>query len=159
MKLIHSAYNLEMTLRENQITVLSVENPKAYSAILHDIWYQIQGGDGDFILSDNEKVKNFSKEVECIFNPFALDCNDKRITGKLYQELKEQAGTYLVNESVKLNSNIINYLDKLIGYVPYALEYNMDFEISSLLKMYGVRIESFGECLLEKIVEYLKILS
>ncbi len=159
MKLIHTGYNLEITLHENQITVLSVENPKAYSTILHDIWSQVQGEDGDFILSDYEKIKNISKEMECIFNPFALDCNDKRIVGKLYQELKEQAGIYLVNESVDLNSNIMEYLDKLIRYVPYVLEYNVDFDISLLLKMYGVRIESFGESLLEQTVEYLKVLS
>ncbi len=157
MKLIHTGYNLEIDLCENQITVLSVENPNAYSTILCDIWNQVQGGDGEFILSEKDKIKNISKDMECVFNPFALDCNDKRIVSKLYQELKEQAGIYLVNESVELNSSIITYLDKLMGYVPYALEYNLDFEINTLLKMYGVRIESFGESLLEKIVEYLKV--
>lgn len=159
MKLIHTGYDLEIVLRENQITVLSVENPQAYSAILRDIWNQTQGGEGDFILSDNEKMKNISKEIDCVFNPFALDCNDKRIITKVYQELKEQAGIYLVNEGAVLNGSIIEYLDKLLEHVPYALDYHMDFDVLNFLKLYGVKIDTCGGSLLEKIVEYLRVLS
>ena len=101
MRFVYPAYQLEVFLHENQITVLSIENPTAYSAMLHDMWNQAQGNIGGFILSDGDKIRSISKEMECIFNPFSLDCNDKKITNKLYQELKENADTYLINVSVR----------------------------------------------------------
>ena len=106
MKLIYKAYNLGMALSENQITVLSVENPKAYSSILCDIWNQTQGGEGGFILSKEGELRNIAKEVDCIFNPFALDFNGKRVINRLYQELQEQANTSLMNESISLNGSL-----------------------------------------------------
>ena len=97
MKLLHTEYDLNITFKENQIHILSIENPKVYSRILNDLWSQSHGGEGDFVLSEGEKIKNIGKEIECIFNPFALDCNDKKIIGKLYQELNEQE-VYLLFE-------------------------------------------------------------
>lgn len=158
MRLIHTGYHLELVLQENQIIVLSIENPKAYTDMLHDIWNQVQGENGEFILSEQEKIKNISKEMECIFNPFLLDCNDKKVIAKLYQELREQADSIFIKESILLNSSILEYIDKLFLQVPYALEYKVDFDIMGLLKLYGVKIDSFGESLLDKIVEYLRVM-
>lgn len=159
MKLIHMGYNLEISLEENRVTVISVENPNAYANILGDFWRQIHGEEGKIILSENGKIKNISKEMDCIFNPFSLDCNDKKIINKLYQELKEQANTMLVNESTVLNAAIVGYLDKLIMQVPYALEYNLEFDILNLLKIFGVKVEVSGSDLLERIVEYMQVLN
>ena len=50
MKLVHTKYDLTLEVKENVVTVLSVENPKAYSEILGDIWNQANGGEGAFIL-------------------------------------------------------------------------------------------------------------
>lgn len=159
MKLIHTGYGLELEIKENQITVLSVENPKAYTTILRDIWSQVQGGEGSFLFSDGEKVKSIAKEMECIYNPFELDCNDKKIIAKLYQEIREQAEEELVYEGVTLNTKVLEYLEQLLQRVPYPLDYNVDFDVTNLLKLYGVKIESAGGDLLEKIVDYLKVLS
>ncbi len=156
MRLIHTGYHLELVLQENQITVLSVENPKAYTDLLHDIWNQAQGEEGEFILSEQGKIKNISKEVECIFNPFLLDCNDKKVMNKLYQELRELTDSTLANESIALHSSIMKYMDRLFIQVPYALAYHIDFDIVGLLKLYGVKIDCSGESLLDKIVEYLR---
>lgn len=158
MKLVHTGYHLDIPLKENQITVLSVEHPKAYSEILNDIWRQCQGDDGKFILSQQEKEKNIAKEMECIFNPFSLDCNDKKILNKLHSEIMYQADNFLQNEMVSLNQSIILFLEKAIQHVPYSIDYNVDVDFSSILKMYGVKIEYSYENLLEKIVEYLKVL-
>lgn len=158
MRLVHTGYHLEFDLRENQITVLVIENPKVYTDILWDIWNQVQGGEGEFILSEREKIKSISKEVECIFNPFLLSCNDKKVIGKLYQELREQADSVLIEEGALLNSCIMNYMDRLFLRVPYALEYESDFDIAGLLKLYDVKVSSFWESLLDRIVEYLRIM-
>ncbi len=157
MKLIYPNYNINLELKENQVTVLSVENPKVYAEILGDLWCQMQGNDGAFILSDEEKIKSISKEMECIYNPFALNCNDKKVVTKLYQELRERSEESLLCEGAELNARILEYLEQLFQKVPYNLEYTTDFDVTDLLKSYGVKIESAAESLLEKIVEYIKV--
>ena len=159
MKMVNTYYNMEIDILENYITVISVENPIAYAKIIGDMWKQVNGEEGSFILSDAGKVKSISKEMECIFNPFSLDCNSKKITTRLYQELKIQADSSLQEESLRLNSGIIEYLDKLTMAVPYNVKYNLDMDISGILKIYDVGIDGEGQSLLERIVEYIKIVS
>lgn len=159
MKLVYPEYQLELPLAENQIMVLSIENPRMYAAMVGDLWRQSQGEEGGFILSDRDKIIPISKELECVFNPFGLDCNDKKVVNKLYTELKEQAEENLSCESAKMNREILSYLDKVLLQVPYSLDYDVDFDLVSLLKIYGVKIENVQGTLLEKIVEYIKVLS
>lgn len=159
MKLVDTYYNFELNMVENQITVLSVENPTAYTKLVGDLWHQINGEEGSFILSDGEKLKNISKDVECIFNPFLLDCNNKKIITRLYQELKTQSDNILQEETAKLNCDIIGYLEKLVMTVPYNLKFNCDMDIAAILKMYGVEIDNQADSVLENIVAYMKIVS
>lgn len=159
MKLIHTGYDLTMELKENQINVLSIENRMAYSEILRDMWNQVQGWEGCFILSDKEKQLKISKEMECIFNPFSLNCNDRKILNKLYQEIKEQLDSFQLEEAMVLNANINKFLDGLLMKIPYALKYNPDFDLAGLLKLYNLEVEGSGETVLERIVEYLRVMS
>lgn len=159
MKFIYSPYQLEVDIWEQQITVLTIENPKAYSEILSDLWNQIEGMEGELILSENEKVKKISRDVDIIFNPFGLDCNNKKVLTKLYQELKGLTNENLLNESVEINKQILEYLERVINQVPYSLDYEVDFDVTNLLKIYDVRVNGFAENLLEKIVEYIKVMN
>lgn len=159
MKLVYPEYQLEVSLRENQITILTIENQRAYAGVLSDLWNQTQGGEGGFVLSECEKILSISKEMECIFNPFALDCNDKKVIHKLYQELKEQAEENLLLETTEINREILLYLQKVLEQVPYALNYEVDLELPALLKIYDVKVDSIGTGMLERLVEYMKVLN
>lgn len=159
MKLIHSGYQLELHLHENQITVLTIENKDAYRTLISDLWNQIEGGEGEILLSDGEKIKKISKEMELIFNPFGLDCNNRKVISKLHQELKGVSDEVLMQECAEVNRNIIEYLEKVVCLVPYAVDFAVDLDVNALLKMYDVRISCLGENLLEKIVEYLRTMN
>lgn len=159
MKLIHSGYQLELSLRENQVTVLTVENKDAYRTLVSDLWNQVEGGEGEIILSDGEKIKKISKEMELVVNPFGLDCNNRKVISKLHQELKEVSDELLIQEAAEVNKNIVEYLDKIVQYVPYAIDFEVDLDMNALLKMYDVRISCLGENLLEKIIEYMRTMS
>ena len=82
MRLVNTFYNLELELKENQILILSVENPKIYREFLKDLWNQYKGDDGNFILSDNTKELKISQKIECIYNIF----NIKIISGTFPSE-------------------------------------------------------------------------
>lgn len=159
MKLVNTLYGLEFDLIENQILVLSIENHVAYSNILGTLWKQYKGEDGDFILSDGSKELKLSQKIECIYNIFSINANDKKIITKLYQELTFQNDTLLQEESVLFKQELISYFDKIISTVPYNLKYNFDTDLSSLMKSISVEIDDDSDSLLEKMMQYIKLMN
>lgn len=71
--------HLEFDLMENQILVLSIENHLAYRNILEELWKQYKGETGNFILSDGDKELKMSQRIECIYNIFNINTNDRKI--------------------------------------------------------------------------------
>ena len=159
MRIVNTFYDFEFEFNENEILVLTVENPETYSILLYDLWSQYEGGEGSFIFSDNEKEIKLSTKSECIYNPFSIDCNNKKIITKLYQELKSQSDTFIQEDTVAVRKNIIEYMDKLIATVPYGLKYNFDADIVNMIKAYDIKFDSEADTLLEKIIEYMRIIS
>lgn len=159
MKLVNSLYGLEFDLIENQILVLSIENHLAYSNILGTLWKQYKGEGGDFILSDGSKELKLAQKIECIYNIFNINTNDRKIITKLYQELTFQNDNLLQEESVLFKQELISYFDKVISTVPYNLKYNFDTDLSSLMKSISVEIDDDADSLLEKMLQYIKLMN
>ena len=107
MKLVNTLYNLEFDLMENQILVLSIENHLAYRNILEELWKQYKGETGNFILSDGDKELKMSQRIECIYNIFNINTNDRKIISKLYQELTYQNDTLLQEESIRFKQELM----------------------------------------------------
>ena len=87
MKLVCSEYGLEIELEENKVQVLLIEKQEIALAMTESLWRQSNGGAGIFILSAADKIHNIAKEVCVILNLFDINCNDRKILNKLYQEI------------------------------------------------------------------------
>ena len=159
MKAIYAKYGIELSLEENRIITLVVENPKVMSDMLRDIFRQINGEEGGWILSENDKIFPLEKTGVLLDNPLTADCNEKKILTKLYKELSEQAKTSLYEECTQVNFHIVDFLEKLFATVPYHLEMELDVDVAGLLKLYGVKIESDGADVLENLIDYLRAIS
>lgn len=158
MRLIHSKYGVNLELCENEVNLLCVEGNKLFSNLIQEIVIQKGGGEGNFILSEKEKMLNLSKELEVIINPFILDCNEKRIQQKLHQEIYEYAIGNCLMETTEINAGIISYLEKITLSMPYDITFDLEENIQGLMKIYSVKIEQQTSSLLERILDYLKIL-
>ncbi len=156
MRLIEKSLGLDLLLEEGHPYVVVIERQDILAVFVGKIFYQMQEGTGDFILSDENKELKLSQRAECITDPFSVDCNEKKIVTKLYQQLKEYADESMQEELGKLNSCIITYLDNLIMQAPYNIVFDLETDILSLFKSYHVGIESDPANLLEKLCDYLK---
>ena len=76
MKAIYVKYGIELSLEENRIITLVVENPKVMSDMLRDIFRQINGEEGGWILSENDKIFPLEKTGVLLDNPLTADCNE-----------------------------------------------------------------------------------
>ena len=92
-------------------------------------------------------------------NPLMVNCNEKRILTRLYKELSEQANTLMYEEYTQINSYIVSFLERLLDTVPYHLDMEVDMDLTGILKLYGVKMESDGVSVIEVMIDYLRALS
>ena len=157
MTLCISYVDLCIDNSDESITDLVVENQVLFSKILADINKQINGITGDIILSENDKIINFSRKAEVIWNPIIIDINSQKIVKKLYQEIQEISDEF-EDDISNVNSKIVYLFDVLSQKLQYNIIYEYNMDISSLLKAYKVQFESDYDSLAESLLDYVKTL-
>lgn len=159
MKLVNAKWFLDIEIDENVPTVLVLESAKAMAEIVEDLYNLCSAGDGDFVLSADLKIIQIERVAEIIINPFAIDFNSKKIQNKLYKELISASECY-VEEKAELQSKLVEYMDQLVQDVPYEMITNeIDLDLARMFKMLDVRLEPQCNTILERLVEYVKVLA
>lgn len=158
MKLVNSKYNLSMEWEENKSTTLIVENKDNVLNIINNLINQLSGQEGDFVLSDEVKVK-WEKQVDFVLEPFTINFNNKKIISKMYEQMFDVSKDEIEDYN-SINNVIINAIDKVTQRVEYNnIVYNLDFDWKNIYKLYDVKIGEDYDNLSEKIEEYIKIIA
>lgn len=161
MKMASQELDRAIVFQENQINELIIENPELFQRFIRQILQQIEGDiESCIYLTEGEKILSWEKNVEIIINPFCLDINQKKLLNRLYQDMTnivQEKGYYLkLNE---LSAEIISLLTEIEFDGGISLDYAMNIEPVQIFKMMDVKIETEGKTLLEKLTEYIKMLS
>lgn len=160
MKLAYPALNGAISFEENKIAVLVVESPILFRNMIIDLSRQVAGGSGDFVLSKDSVPIPINKEVELIQNPLFPNFEQRRIINKLISELEREA----LSESFFLDTRAIQtelaaYLENLLAQSNAPLVCDSEISISSLLKAANIRIDYDEESPVERLCEYLDVIS
>ena len=110
MKLVYSAYGIIFELEENKVNILVIENPTVLVEVVGRLNEQCEGKDGEFILSNENKILNISKSVSFVKDPFSIDCNNRKILTKLYQELERESMIDWNEEQQEFYKSYISYV-------------------------------------------------
>lgn len=156
MRFIYPEYGIDIELSEGTPTVIVVEDPLCRRKMTSDLWKQYIGEKGGWILSDVENELKISKNIELIVNPFAVGPNDKKLLSALHEELQDISNEEYYGDVSKLNSEIVDFLDKIFEKVPYPIESDLEIDTVQLLKMYHVRFEESEG--IERIYNYIKLM-
>ena len=157
MRLYFKRFCIEAEIHSDNPLCLCIESPVIYREVVNDIIRQIGGGTGDIIFSENGKEIQIHKTADLIIDPFSITNNEKKLINNLYQEIGKIASEELYEDASRINSMIINYLDSMIEHIPYPIQYEMDFEILTLLKLYKVRFDDSEEDLISRLLSYCKL--
>ncbi|MCM1112085.1 MAG: type II-A CRISPR-associated protein Csn2 [Muribaculum sp.] len=158
MKLVWGAHNIALTFHENEILVFTVENPRTYTSLLQNFHWQCEGEDGELAISEKDMLISIENSVSIVWNPFLIDLNEKRIQNKLYQEMKKISDEEYCKEVGDICQCISRYLNDLSMKIPYAVSFNEGLDSVSIYKLCGVRLETEDDCLLQNLIEYIKVL-
>lgn len=161
MKLVHP--NFSLPIIEEISCVCNewiIESPELFSKYVQELLGQINGGDGNFVLSSTEKELDISKMMEIIVNPFSININDKRVINKLYSELSQIAfdsENYLYTQSIW--ADIQKYFLSLEQSSNYVLEMDSEINITALFKALNMKLEIFADDFFEMLNQYIKIIA
>lgn len=150
-------YGMEtiFTISPEVVNVLIVEDEQYFYQICSGLFSQLKGEDGDFVLSDRDKIISLSKSSLLIYNYLDLTVNDKKIVSKLIVSLQETIQLTLFKEIDKLSAEFANFFEKLNAESDFPLEYDETDPAQILLKAMGVKIDE-GETLLERLISYVE---
>lgn len=157
MIITYPTIGLEVELMENECLVLQIENAAVMRDLIQSIWNQMNGKEGTISILNNGKVLKFDKTVELITNIFDVDINNRKILNKLLLEIADVANDVMAENTADINSKLTGYIDELTEHIPYPVDYNLDMDITSILKAYDVRIRPDCDDTLEYIINYIKL--
>lgn len=156
MKLVQTDMGLAIDIMENIIPLICVESPHVMTQMIAELYSQINGNEGNFVLSEDKTI-SFAKGVELLINPWAIDGNSKKIKAGLLQLVKESIEEDCYEKYMEVRGGILSLAEQIAENVPYSITYNEDPDISLLAKLldFSIAFEETG--LLQRLVEYMKL--
>lgn len=160
MKLVNSDFKYQITFPDKKASEWVLESPALFSKYLYELYGQTNGEEGNFVLSDETEEIDIAKYVELVMTPFEVDSNDRRILKKLYSDLSTlayESESFLATQDMLQKLQAYFYeLEQKIGY---PLEIDDEIDISAVWKAMNVRVEDYADNVLEKICQYIKIVT
>lgn len=140
-------------ISEDSIYTLVIENGHEYRNLVRDLCLQSQFNVGEFVLSSNNEILDFTKNCEILTDMFKVDINDRRILTKLQKQIVEEyAGS---DDYYKTVLMLNEFGTKIVNHSEYSLSFNADMSLSDVVRALGIRIaEDVERSLLEQIVDY-----
>ena len=140
MKLMYQDSTLDFEVSSDKVTVISFENCKVFRRMVTELDIQCDGGEGHWILNDNNKAFNLDKYGHIILNPLYVDINSKALLTKLQNQLSKEA--LLMTEEV---ADIVNrlhafYYSLEFGY-PLSIQHKLEIGTAELIKLGSFNFE------------------
>ena len=140
------------------VNTLVIENQKLFYRLISDIASQLDGCDGNAVVSDRDKILGFSKNVELLttFVPFEL--NKKALIGKIASALEKEAvnpDNYM--NTMQMMADIEKYLDLLASGFDCDLSFTK-VSPSSIIRAAGPEIADNYDSIAEKVIDYMELI-
>lgn len=160
MKLVHPDFFCQIELLENRVPVIVFESPNRLLEFVSQIKMQVNGHEGEWVLSENGTILDVAKSCEIIIDLFTLDLNQKKLISALYHRLeKELLSTELLAKWNSFCSVLSNFTEKVFSLSEYHLKYRDTFDVKEFFKFMNVSLEDSSEDLLEKMIDYMTLSS
>lgn len=159
MKLMYQEFGEPLEFVEGIPNILVIENQELRREFIGMLSYQLETGDGDIILSDNNNILKMEKCTEMVINPFYLDMNQKKVVTKLNNNLRELAlDSANYANTIEIIGKVNTYLENLSMQLNYPVILN-SVEAPDLIKISGARIDAEINTFFENIIDYMCLLA
>ena len=157
IQLAHVHLETQLTISEEYVQLLIVENPTEFYHMVSDLDGQFDGREGTFVFSMDGQIVPAIKYGAMVSDLFHFDLNDEKLLTLLYKRLESVAFGDKIAFFNDLTAKTVAVLEELFVSVPFALEYD-EPQPSDYLKASGVKFAKVYETLEEKLVCYINAL-
>lgn len=158
MKLAHFDFENVFELSPGIVNVLVIEPENYFYKYCSEIQRQINGGEGCFVLSENDEILNLSKCAVFAESYLSFQVNERKVSSKLYLSLAEIAETKFLQDYRNICQQILEFLMRLNAESECPICFGDEVDMSLLFKMFGVDIE-VGDTFLEKLLAFMRVQS
>ena len=157
MKLAHPVLDRIFDFEGSCVHTLIIESPDFFRSFLSDICGQMNGREGEVVLSEGEKILDISSRLEIITDFVTFDINQKGLITKMLSAIEKKAldGEHYLKTNELLQSMEL-YASELFFDAPCQLSC-AKLSIANLLKSMGIAILDDFESIPEKIVDYMSL--
>lgn len=157
MKLTLPQLNTPISIHENVLTTLVVENGALFRNIIESLYFAQEENNDSVILSENNKDLPSGKYLNIIsqFIPFTL--NTKSLLTAATKKLTQYASSSnfsLETERITLQTN--QYLRKLLLVLPFEMDYN-NISAEAIIKAGSISFSEEHLSPTDKILQYLRM--
>lgn len=157
MKIVLKGIEQVFDCEQNNVCTVIIENSKMFYDIVVDIERQIEGFDGNSVLSEDNKVVRMDKNAEQITQFVPFDINKKTLLNKITAEMQKLA----LDDSHFLQTNeLLTAWENLCINLEFEMPVNLDFckiNVESLIKASGIMISDDYMSLAEKVIDYIQM--
>lgn len=147
MKLRINGFENELKFDDEHVNLLTIKNAKCFSHILEILNQKINGLENEeiFLLDEQNEEINFNKT-------FNIEYNSKKILNKIYEIISKNVEN---SQDLEIESMIVELRKKIIQEInelPFEFEMKDDIDITEILKLYSLKIDTTNyETVLERI--------
>lgn len=140
---------------DEKVNVLAIEKPSAFYEFSEELYGQIEGNDGEIVLSDDLNIIKLSAKAELIKEFIPFETNNKRLINKLYSYFEKKALNGEFYEDLeKLNAQVVKVMEKLTESEVIETEYGA-INLNALFKAVNFRLNEEKYSLEESVVNYM----
>lgn len=157
MKLAYSTLQNIIEIKGDKIHSIVVENPKYYYNMVKDFMDQMEGKEGGWTVSENDKPLAVNKCVEVLFDFISINVNQKTLIAKIVNEMEQIANK---EENINGTMQLLSDIERFILYLneDFDLSVNCDkLTMSQLLKSIGISVSVETDDLIEILYSYMQL--
>lgn len=146
-----------MDFSGTKVQTLVIEAPGFLRAFLQDLYDQIDGMEGELLLSEQDKQLSIGNWVEVIDNFLNLDMNKKHLLNRIIGEMERLSGT---DTFFLKTSEILQRLEVYISELAFSFDCDIicgHCTVGGLLKGMGVTVRDEYEDPLERLIDYMEL--
>lgn len=156
MKIVHVDIARQIDFSVSPNFMLVIENSQEFYRLTQQLFNQVNGEDGDFVLSENN-ILNISNHCLFIYDYFGDILNSKKITNtinnKIIATLKEND---FIEDFAKLNTLILQINEKIIEKLDYNIKTSSSVEYENFVKLIQFKPMK-SQLLVEDIITYITL--
>lgn len=157
MKLAHIALENQIDFKDDRIVFWDIEDTQIYYEFVRELKNQIDGEDGNFVLSNNLKSLKLDSSAEIIVGPFDMAFDSKKIANLISKRIVKTAveDEYFIKFQT-IEKSIMEYLRNLIIDADLPVEVG-PIEIENLIKASSFKT-SESNSFYDNLVNYVSLL-